>query len=254
MIVWIVLPAYNEGTNLPAVFEGLRTLAQEQRWELRIILVDDGSTDGTARVAKMSAGNLPLEILSNGTNRGLAFTFRRGMMAAAEQAQSGDVIFCMDADNSHPPGVMERMMRMIKEGKDVVVASRYQTGAIVKGVPVYRRFISRIMSLLFHCIYPIEGVRDYSCGYRAYRADFLKRAIDLRSNSLFVLDGFACMVGILLRLAQLGAVCGEVPTILRYDLKQGASKMHVTITVLKTLKVLLQEKLQKKYKSKQKGK
>jgi dolichol-phosphate mannosyltransferase len=101
------------------------------------------------------------------------------------------------------------------------------------------------MSLLFRLVYPVQGVRDYSCGYRAYRAELLKDALSVRSDRLFAMDGFACMVGMLLHLARHDAVFGEVPLVLRYDQKQGASKMNVAQTVRRTLLVLLRERFRK---------
>jgi dolichol-phosphate mannosyltransferase len=242
--VWIVLPAYNEADNLPGLFERLREIARDAyRLELRVIVVDDGSTDDTATTARQAASGLAVELLRNDTNRGLAETFMRGMTEAARQASTGDIVVCMDADNSHVPGQILRMIREIQEGRDVVIASRYRPGSVVKGVPVVRRLLSRGMSILFRIVFPIEGVRDYSCGYRAYRAEFLKNALAVQGDKLFASDGFACMVAMLLRLAREDAVFGEVPLVLRYDQKQGASKMKVGRTVLRTLQVLVRERL-----------
>jgi dolichol-phosphate mannosyltransferase len=71
---------------------------------------------------------------------------------------------------------------------------------------------------LFRVCYPIHGVRDYTCGYRAYRAGFLRRAFE---NDKYFIDqpGFSCMIDILLKLDRLGAIMTEVPLVLRYDLK-----------------------------------
>ena len=148
----------------------------------------------------------------------------------------------MDADNTHLPGLMLRMLNSIREGRDVVIASRYQAGAFIKGVPLHRRLLSWCMSLFFQCVYPIPAVRDYSCGYRAYRAAFLKTALARLGERLFSTEGFACMVGILLKLHKLGAIFGEVPMILRYDQKSGASKMRIGNTIIRTLAVLLRER------------
>jgi dolichol-phosphate mannosyltransferase len=167
----------------------------------------------------------------------------RGMTEAASRAASGDVVVCMDADNSHIPGQILRMVREIREGRDVVIASRFRPGSVIRGVPWVRRVLSHGMSILFRAILPIEGVRDYSCGYRAYRAEFLKDALSVRADRLFAMDGFACMVGMLLHLARHDAVFGEVPLVLRYDQKQGASKMNVGQTVRRTLLVLVRERL-----------
>jgi dolichol-phosphate mannosyltransferase len=85
-------------------------------------------------------------------------------------------------------------------------------------------------------------LRDYSCGYRAYSAGFLKDALAVEGEALFANDGFACMVRILLHLAKADAIIGEVPFVLRYDQKLGASKMNVWRTVARTLLVLARER------------
>ena len=247
MRVWIVLPAYNEAANLPALLSGLSELSEESyRIEVRVLVVDDGSTDDTAAVALRADKCLPVQVIRNETNRGLAETFMRGMTEAARQAAPRDIVICMDADNSHMPGQILRMIREIQEGRDVVIASRYQPGSVVRGVPYVRRVLSRGMSLLFRVVFPIEGVRDYSCGYRAYRAGFLQNALAIRGDGLFAKDGFACMVGILLHLARENAVFGEVPLVLRYDQKIGASKMNVGRTVARTLTVLARERFMRR--------
>lgn len=243
MRIWVVLPAYNEAENIPAIFAGLRRLVSENyRLDLRIILVDDCSKDDTSAVAQRSAGELPVEVLRNERNLGLDGTFMRGVRRAGDVAADEDVIVCMDADNTHLPSQILRMSRNIEEGRDVVIASRYQYGAVVRGVPAVRRFLSGGMSLLFRLVYPIPGVRDYSCGYRAYRASFLKEALRKHGEKLFSKGGFACMVGILLKLHKEDAVCGEVPIVLRYDQKEGQSKMPIASTVVSTLGILFRER------------
>lgn len=239
MRVWVVLPAYNEAANLPALLAHLGRVADESfKLELRVLVVDDGSTDDTAQAAQVAAGSLSVEVVRNETNRGLAETFLRGMTHAAARAGPEDVVVCMDADNSHVPGQILRMIRGIQEGRDVVIASRYQPGAVVRGVPGTRRILSRGMSVLFRLVCPIEGVRDYSCGYRAYRAELLQSALAELGDRPLAEDGFACMVEMLLHLARRGAIFGEVPLVLRYDRKVGASKMDVGRTVARTLVVL----------------
>src|SRR5262245_13727985 len=186
---------------------------------------------------------MKLELLPNGQNRGLAYTFKRGVMAAAQQASAADIIVCMDADNSHLPEQIPLMVQEIDRGNDVVIASRYRSGAVVKGVPWSRRVLSRGMSVLFQAIYPVKGVRDYSCGYRAYRASFVQTALASQGEELFAQEGFACMVGILLHLARENGKFTEIPLLLRYDQKLGASKMPVGNTVKRTLVLLARERL-----------
>ncbi len=243
MRVWVVLPAYNEEENLPAIMQGFQELVDETyKLDLEILVVNDGSTDRTATIALESAGTLAVTVIDNERNMGLSETFIHGITEATQRANGSDIILCMDADNSHLPGLAARMIRAVREGRDVVIASRYQPGAVVRGVPFSRQLLSYGMSILFRLVYPIQNVKDYSCGYRAYRAGFLQQALKSKGRELFVGEGFSCMAGILLRLGRLGAICGEVPIILRYDNKGGGSKMKVVKTVISTLKMLFQER------------
>lgn len=244
MRIWLVLPAYNEGANLPPLLTGVRQLGVDApQLDVRVIVVDDGSVDDTAAVAQRESQRMRLELLPNGQNRGLAYTFKRGVMAAAQQADPADIIVCMDADNSHLPEQIPMMVSEIGRGYDIVVASRYRKGAVVKGVPWSRRVLSRGMSVLFQAIYPVKGVRDYSCGFRAYRAGFLQNAMASQGDDLFAQEGFACMVGILLHLSRENGKFTEIPLVLRYDQKLGASKMPVGDTVKRTFALLARERL-----------
>jgi dolichol-phosphate mannosyltransferase len=85
-------------------------------------------------------------------------------------------------------------------------------------------------------------VRDYSCGYRAYRASLLREAFARWDQDFISEPGFSCMVDILLKLDKLGAICTEVPMILRYDRKPGKSKMNVRKTIWQTLSLLIRRR------------
>jgi dolichol-phosphate mannosyltransferase len=131
---------------------------------------------------------------------------------------------------------------MIREGHDVVIASRYQPQSQTYGVPWVRRLTSYAGSLLIRCLFPTRGVRDFTCGYRTYRADVLRFAMRQYGDHFVDQDGFECMVDILLKLRRLRVIFGEVPIILRYDLKQSGSKMRLLKTARSTLMLLLQRR------------
>jgi dolichol-phosphate mannosyltransferase len=135
------------------------------------------------------------------------------------------------------------MVRGIREGNDVVIASRFQPGAHVRGVPLHRRALSRVGSLLFRVAFPTPGVRDFTSGYRAYRAGVVSEAFETYGGEFVAESGFSCMVDILLKLRKLDAIIGEVPLVLRYDMKYGASKMLVLRTTIDTLKLLVARRL-----------
>lgn len=233
----MVLPAFNEAENLPSLFRGLIELSSET--DLSVLLVDDGSTDGTASAARRFEKDLPVTVLVNERNLGLGETFARGMLAAIERCRDGDVIVCMDADDSHRPANIPALLELVDAGADVAIASRYRTGARVRGVPAHRKVLARGLSVMFRIAHPVRGVRDYSTSFRAYRRGLFTRALGRYGDDLFDREGFGCMVALLLRLCALGAVFAEAPVDLRYDCKRGGSKMPLISTISHNLRVLL---------------
>lgn len=243
MIV-VVLPAYNEADALPPLLRRLHEVSVGHFGSaLSVIVVDDGSGDGTAEKARQAGGGLDLRVVSHTSNRGLNEAIRTGLLAALERAGEDDIIITMDADDTHAPGLISRMTMLIEEGNDVVVASRYAPGGRVLGVPLSRRVLARGASLLFRLAYPIAGVRDYTCGYRAYRAGLLREAFARWGDEFISEPGFSCMVDILLKLHRLRAVVTEAPLVLRYGRKPGKSKMDVRRTLTQTLSLLARRRL-----------
>ena len=236
--VWIVLPAYNEEQDLPSLLERIDEATEEANLRFEVLVVDDGSTDATAAVAEIWSNKLPLQVMTHDQNQGLGATLRDGVEWACGLAQPSDVIVTLDSDNTHTPELILRMVRMVREGHDVVVASRFVRGSKVRGVPFSRRVLSRVASMLFKVVFPIPGIRDYTCGYRAYRAGLLQDVIE-KDPGFFDQDGFQVMVDILLKLRRdRDLIFGEVPLILRYDLKEGSSKMDVGGTIRGTLALM----------------
>lgn len=238
-MVIIALPAYNEEKTLPPLLAAIGDAMAENRIEYRVIVVNDGSRDGTAAAVDRAATRIPIERIDHPQNRGLGATIRTGLIAALEGADDRDIIVTMDSDNTHTPGLIARMVRGIREGNDVVIASRFQPGARIKGVPLHRRVLSRGASVIFRMLFPTPNVRDFTCGFRAYRAGLLKHAFATYGDEFVGQSGFACMVDILLKLRGLDAIMSEVPLILRYDLKFGVSKMLLVKTIGETLRLAL---------------
>ncbi len=238
-MIYIVLPAYNEEVGLPLLLQSIRRVMEEADLPYEVIVVDDGSGDGTWGVIEASIAALPVRGIRQRENRGLAEALRSGLQAAIEKATADDVIVTMDADNTHAPGLVMRMLTLLREGDDVVIASRYVAGARTLGVPLHRRVLSRAAGLLLKAAFPIKGVRDYTCGFRAYRAAVLKDVFRRYPDDLFGEKGFSCMVGLLLRLRELNPIMAEVPMLLRYDRKHGMSKMKVVENSLATLELVI---------------
>ena len=241
--VWIVLPAYNEEAGLPLLLQRIDESLTDEGFNYQVIVVDDGSTDRTSEVAMEAAAEYPVMVERHPRNLGLGSTLRDGVLIACEKASDRDVLITLDADNTHTPGLIARMVRLIREGHHVVIASRYRPGARIRGVPIHRRILSRGASLLMITLFPIKGVRDYTCGYRAYDMGMLQKVVTGSESAFFNQDGFQVMVDILLKLRRdPDVIFGEVPLILRYDHKEGASKMNVGQTTRQTLALLLRHR------------
>lgn len=235
MQVFLTLPAYNEEQALPLVLEAFANQMRGAEHAARAVVVDDGSADRTAQVAREWASRLPVDLVQHAQNRGLGETIEDGLRRAAELAAAGDVVVTMDADNTHSPALIPRMIARLDEGYDVVIASRYRAGSQVLGLSAFRRLMSFGARILFQAAYPIRGVRDYTSGFRAYRARVLQEWFAGRSGRRLRERGFAAMAEILLHLRKRNVRMSEVPMVLRYDQKLGAGKMRVGRTVVKTL-------------------
>ena len=235
----VVLPAYNEEAAIGRVLDRIEGALGAAGIAYTVFVVDDGSRDGTARIVEERAARSAAVCLErHATNLGLGPTLRDGLLAAAVAAADEDVVVTLDADDTQPPELIPTMMERIAGGADVVIASRYEAGARTLGVPWHRRALSRAGSLLFQLALPIPGVRDFTCGYRAYRASVLKAAIQAWGDRFVDQQGFQSMVDVLLKLRGRGLTFAEVPLVLRYDAKSGASKMKVAATIGGTLLLL----------------
>jgi dolichol-phosphate mannosyltransferase len=233
----IVLPAYNEEQDLPALLARIEETLSHQSFRYQVIVVDDGSKDRTAEIAREAATRMPLRLVQHEVNRGLGMAMQTGLR---EASKSADAIITMDSDNSHDPANVPAMIRLLEAGSaQVVIASRFQKGSVVRGVPLYRQALSIGCFLLMKTVVPFANVRDYSAGFRAYHSSIIQRMILAYGKDKLVEEsGFVCMLEILLKLRAIGATAAEIPYTLRYDLKAGASKLRIFRTLKRYLAVV----------------
>ena len=155
----IVVPTYNEAGSLPKLAERLHVALAGRDWEL--IVVDDGSPDGTADLAAALAPRIPVRVVRRAGKAGLASAVVAGFGAA-----HGDVLLVMDADLSHPPELVPALADAIGSGADLAVGSRYVRGGGVEDWPLKRRAVSRVACLMGNVLVP---VRDATSGFFALR-------------------------------------------------------------------------------------
>lgn len=155
----VVVPTYNEAGSIPKLAERLRAALDGREWEL--VVVDDGSPDGTADIAAALAPRVPVNVVRRAGKAGLASAVVAGFNAAR-----GDVLVVMDADLSHPPETVPALAAAIDAGADLAVGSRYVRGGGVMDWPWRRRLVSRVACLMGNALVP---VRDATSGFFALR-------------------------------------------------------------------------------------
>jgi dolichol-phosphate mannosyltransferase len=233
-MIHILLPAYNEEQALRPMMEKIDAVMRKMRAAYCVVVVNDGSRDGTSQILAELSSEFPLEVITHKHNRGLGETARDGFEYIAETSAPEDIVVRMDCDDTHDPKYIPAMVAKIREGYEVVTASRYAPGGGQIGVDWYRRTISRCANLLLKFFFPIRGIREYTCGYRAYRASLIQDAIAIYGNWFIDLKGmgFTGTVEKMIKFRQMGARISHVPFVLRYDRKMSYSKVVTSITTL----------------------
>ena len=164
----IVLPTINEKESIEGVVEKLLN-AKPADHDYTVIVVDDGSTDGTIEAVQRLAASLPVRLISRGRRLGLS-----SAVLEAAAMSSDPTIVVMDADGSHPPEQVPQLVKAVEiEGVDVVIGSRYVAGGNIQGWTVDRRFLSSAGTWLSS---RLTGVRDPLSGFFATRRELLLQA------------------------------------------------------------------------------
>jgi dolichol-phosphate mannosyltransferase len=223
---WLILPTYNEAENLEPVVTAaraaLRTAAPEG---FRILVVDDSSPDGTGAIADRLAAEHPgeVEVLHRTERAGLAPAYMAGFGRALD---AGAGFVCeMDADLSHDPADLPRLLRAVRDGAGLALGSRYVAGGGIADWGPLRRAVSRGGSWYARRVLGVR-VRDLTGGFKCYRAEVL-RAIELATVRS---HGYAFQVELTYRTLCAGFAVVEVPIVFR-DRRRGESKMSWRIAL-----------------------
>jgi dolichol-phosphate mannosyltransferase len=240
-MVIILLPAYNESEALPALMKNIGAKLADIPY--RVIAVDDGSTDDTLETLEQLSMDHPVETVVHQQNLGLGAALKSGVARFLEIAGPDDILVIMDADNTCPAEIVKSMIEKIEQGADMVQASRWVEGAQIVGVPLMRRFFSRAAGLILKIFLPVEGMTDYTSGYRAYTVGILRTVQETLGEKIITRTGFSGGIELMLNANKAGAKFAETPFVLRYDLKAGASKMRVVKYIFEIFSLILRYKL-----------
>jgi dolichol-phosphate mannosyltransferase len=218
--VLIVLPTYNEVDNITSILDRIRDTAPE----VDMLVVDDGSPDGTAARVRWIARRMPgLHLLERASKDGLGAAYRAGFAWGLENHY--DVLVEMDADGSHRPEDLPALIAAVVLGADLAIGSRYVRGGVIPKWKFSRRMLSRGGNRYAAAILGID-VRDATSGFRAYRSTLLHKMDFAHLRA----DGYGFQVEGAWRAVRSGARVTEVP--IRFEERAaGESKMSKAIVV-----------------------
>jgi dolichol-phosphate mannosyltransferase len=216
---WLVLPTFNEAENIPAIALAARdVLRGAAPGAFRILIVDDSSPDGTGEIAdRLAAEDDAIEVLHRRAREGLGPAYLAGFRHAL--AGGAGYVMEMDADFSHDPADLARLLEAVRGGADVALGSRYVPGGAVTDWGLARRIVSRGGSAYARLVLGLR-VRDLTGGFKCFRREVLE-AIDLDTVRS---QGYAFQVELTYRAVRAGFRVVEVPIVFR-DRQQGQSKM-----------------------------
>ena len=215
----VIIPTYNERANLPALVDQLLTIPN-----LRILIVDDASPDGTGQIADgyAAAHRARVQVLHRTGRRGLGLSYIDGMYVALRTDSTH--ICQMDADLSHNPADIPRLLEAA-EGADFVIGSRYVAGGRIENWPIHRRMLSAFANRYIRAITRMT-IRDCTSGFRCWRREVLER-LPLASIQS---DGYAFIVELAWDASRAGFRCAEVP-ITFVERREGASKLSWPVII-----------------------
>ncbi len=216
---WLILPTYNEAENLAAMVEAASgVLAEASPEGFKVLVVDDGSPDGTGQIAdRLAAEKAWVKVLHRTEKNGIGPAYLAGFAYALDHGAA--YVFEMDCDFSHDPADLARLLEAVRGGADLALGSRYVRGGGVTDWGLLRRFISEGGSTYARLVLGLR-VRDLTGGFKCFRREVLETIHfdSVRSQ------GYAFQVELTYRTVQAGFKVLEVPIVFR-DRELGTSKM-----------------------------
>ena len=222
--VWVVIPTYNEADNVERIVPAAAAeLERSIPGDYRILIVDDGSPDGTGQLADRLAANASyLEVLHRAGKAGLGSAYREGFKHALQDG--AELLIEMDADFSHDPSYLPQLVAAAEDA-DLVLGSRYVKGGGVQDWGLLRRLISRGGGLYARLILGV-GIHDLTGGFKCIRREVLE-GIGLDSVRA---EGYVFQIEVTYRTLLAGFRVREIPIVFR-DRAAGTSKMSARIAI-----------------------
>lgn len=230
--LYFVVPVLNEAPNVSRLFGGLRQAVESLGLRASVVLVDDGSTDGTSEAARAAAGDLDLTVLTHERNRGPGYAFGTAFEHLAPRLQADDFVVTLEGDNTSRIDLIAQMLRRAEEGHDAVFASPYMYGGGILHTGAVRLVTSHVANSVVKELLGVHGLLTVSSFFRLYRGTTLQRLQSAYGDRVIERTGFESMVEVVMKMMYLQMTISEVPMVLDTSQRLGQSKLNVRRTTL----------------------
>lgn len=220
-LLTIVIPAYNEEKRLPESLAQVDAFVHAQPFPVEVVVVNNNSTDSTARIADQFAATHSHYRVLNQPRQGKGAAVQAGVLAA-----SGQYLFICDADLSMPVEEIGKFLPPALNGYDVAIASRELPGAERIGEPYYRHLMGRIFNFVVRVL-AVPGIQDTQCGFKSFRREVAQDVFALQT-----IDGWGFDVEVLFIALQHGYKLVEVPITWYYRPQSRISPIRDSIAML----------------------
>jgi len=234
--LFVVLPIYNEEDNLGALIDTLWGFQGKIRYNIKIIAIDDNSTDGSDKVLqeKKKEGT-DLEIITFKKRNGLSGSLQYAIKYLEPILSNQDLVLFIESDGTSDISVLPKMIEKIEKNSDLVIGSRYIEGGKYINFPFYRILSARIINFFLKTFWHIPGVGDYTILYRLHNKKLIKQ---LSSKLPFKSKKSFAFIGEMLLIASVYKTrISEIPVVYDYGLKKSKSKMNKFSTLWEYFKL-----------------
>lgn len=239
-VIVVVMPTYNESACIAEMIDTLmeKTFPGIQA-DMRLLIADDSSPDGTGSIVEERAGVYPGLHLIKGIKEGLGWAYVRGFRHAMNELKA-DAVIEMDADFQHDPAYIPGMVQRFHDGFDYVIGSRYTAGGGVPAVwPWHRRLLSGMGNQIARVVLGLHGIHDLTTGFRLTRVRGILDQIEL--ENLMALDRFAFKIDLMYRTVRISRSVFELP--IQFQCRASGATKFSMLEVMATLRVIFSIRL-----------
>jgi len=241
--IFVLVPIYNESDA--GIVNVREVIAQIGAYNYEIIVVDDGSCDGTESLLNQLSFTDFVTVIRHQQNLGLGEVFQSFFKYIYGTLRNEDIVIVIEGDRTCDVGLLNKMIEIIQSGVDVVIASRKCLGGQDIGGSIFRRSLTSLSNIILKAALQLWNIHDVTIFYRAYSGSILNKAYKIFGESLFWGKGFVMNTNLLYRLKCINAHICEIPHLYRRSRKVSKSKLRLWSTIGEYITYIIKINLEK---------